>query len=74
MIKGRYVATVVIDIAIPEDTPELIPFKEIRAHAFDNTAEEIGSIIYEYLGSYGTVTVTPQYADIYRCSDEDTNE
>lgn len=74
MIKGRYVATVVIDIAIPEDTPDLLSFEEIRAHAFDNTTEEIKSMLQEEIGSDGTVTVTQQYADIYRCSDEDTNE
>lgn len=74
MIKGRYVATVVIDIAVPEDTPDLLPFEEIRAHVFDDTAEEIINLIQGYLDSYGTVTVTQQYADVYRCSDEDTGE
>ena len=73
MIKGRYVATVVIDIALPEDTPGLLPFEEIRAHAFNNVTEEIRSMLNEEIGSDGTVTVTQQYADIYRCSDEDTS-
>lgn len=74
MIKGRYVATVVIDIAVPEDTPDLLPFEEIRAHAFDNTTEEIRSLIQKEIDSDGAVTVTQQYVDIYRCSDEDTGE
>lgn len=71
MIKGRYVATIEIDIAVPEDTPDILPFDEIRAHAFDLTAQEIQRIIQEELCIDGTVTVTQQYADIYRCIEED---
>lgn len=74
MIKGRYVATVVIDIVVPEDTPNLLPFEEMRAHAFDNTTEEIRSMLQKEIDSDGTVTITQQYADIYRCSDEDAGE
>lgn len=41
MIKCRYVATIVIDIAIPEDIPDLPPFEEINSCAFDNVTEKL---------------------------------
>ena len=71
MIKGRYVATVEIDICIPEDTPNLLPFAEIREKVYSGLDDELHDLIQDEFDGIGTVRVTKQYADIYRYSDED---
>lgn len=70
MIKGRYVATIEIDIAIPEDTPNLLPFDEIREKAYNGLDAELHDLIQDEFDGVGAVRVTKQYADIYRCSEE----
>lgn len=71
MIKGKYVATVEINISVDENSPGLLPFETIRdilkQGKFDNT---LASIIEKELGDIGMVRITPQYADLYRVEEE----
>ena len=39
VIKGKFVATVEIDIAIPENAPYLLPFEQLK-EAFHNRTEQ----------------------------------
>ena len=73
MIKGRYVATVEIDFSMSENELDLLPFDEICNNWRNNTTEELTEIIQKELEPYGKVKITQQYADVYKC-DEQENE
>lgn len=34
MIKGKFVATIEIDIAVDENTPNLLPFEKMKKYGF----------------------------------------
>ena len=73
MIKGRYVATVEIDVSMSENESGLLPFDEICNNWRNNTTEALTELIQNELEPYGGVKITQQYADVYRC-DEQENE
>ena len=71
MIKGRYVATVEIDFSMSENELGLLPFDEIFNNWRNNTTEELTEIIQNELEPYGKVKITQQYADVYKCDEQE---
>lgn len=71
MIKGRYVATVEIDVSMPENESGLLPFDEICNNWRNNTTEALTELIQNELEPYGKVKITQQYADVYRCDEQE---
>lgn len=72
-VKGRYVATVILDIEYDETEKDILPFEDARRSICDG---ELTQLLRECLdeefdfGDYATITVGQQYADLYRV-DED---
>ena len=71
MIKGRYVATVEIDFSMSENELGLLSFDEICNNWRNNTTEELTEIIQNELEPYGKVKITQQYADVYKCDEQE---
>ena len=71
MIKGRYVATVEIDVSMPENELGLLPFDEICNNLRNNTTEALTELIQNELEPYGKVKITQQYVDVYRCDEQE---
>ena len=71
MIKGRYVATVEIDLSMSDNESGLLPFDEICNNWRNNTTEALTEIIQNELEPYGRVKITQQYADVYRCDEQE---
>lgn len=71
-IKGKYVATVVIDFDY-DDTSNLRPFDEMREIVIDGRfLEHITDVMKEEyeLENASTVSVETQFADLYRVEEE----
>ena len=71
MIKGRYVATVEIDLSMSENESGILPFDEICNNWRNNTTEALTEIIQNELEPYGHVKITQQYVDVYRCEGQE---
>ena len=71
MIKGRYVATVEIDLSMSENESGLLPFDEICNNLRNNTTEVLTEIIQSEIEPYGRVKITQQYVDVYRCDEQE---
>ena len=71
MIKGRYVATVEIDFSMSEKEPNLLPFDEINEHWRNDTTGFLTEVIEQEFKPYGHVKLTQQYADVYRCDEQE---
>ena len=74
MIKGRYVATVEVDIHVA-DSDGVRPFEEIKEDMVggpltDALQKEIEAIF----GDDADVTVTQQYADVYEVENENRRD
>ena len=71
MIKGHYIATVVIDVNLPEDTPNLLPLDEMRKNweTLDECIKEI--LENEFRSEEGaTISVTKRYSHLYKSEDK----
>ena len=66
MIKGKFVATIEIDIAVDENTPNLLPFEKLKKAVHNNTVVAIKDMLCEQFGDIATVKVTKTFADLYR--------
>lgn len=66
MIKGKFVATVEIDIATPENTPYLLPFEQLQEAVHNNMESAVKDMLCEEFGDIATVKVTKTFADLYR--------
>ena len=71
MIKGRYVATVEIDFSVSEKDPNLLPFDKINEKVCNETTELLTELIKEEFYPVGNVRVTQQYADVFRCDEQE---
>ena len=71
MIKGRYVATVEIDVSIDENEPNLLPFDEINERWRNDSTKYMTEIIEQEFYPYVKVKVTQQYVDVYRCYEQE---
>ena len=70
MIKGKFVATIEIDIVVDENTPNLLPFEELKEAVHNEMEIAVKDMLCEEFGDIGTVKVTKTFADLYRTEDE----
>ena len=70
MIKGKFVATIEIDIAINENTPNLLPFEKLKEAVHNDMDTAVKNILCEEFGDIATVKVTKTFADLYRTEDK----
>ena len=66
MIEGKFVATIEIDIAVDENTPNLLPFEELKEAVHNEMEIAVNDILCEEFGDVATVKVTKTFADLYR--------
>lgn len=70
MIKGRYVATVEVNIRVT-DLDGVRPLEEIKGDMMGGTfTEALQREIESEFGEDADVTVTQQYADVYEVKDD----
>ena len=70
MIKGKFVATIEIDIAIDENTPNLLPFEELKEAVHNEMEIAVKDMLCEEFGDVATVKVTKTFADLYRTEEK----
>lgn len=66
MIKGKFVATIEIDIALDENTPNLLPFEKLKAAVHNDMETAVKDMLCEEFGDIATVKVTKTFANLYR--------
>ena len=66
MIKGKFAATIEIDIAVDENTPGLLPFEKIKEAVHNEMEAAVNDMLCEEFGDIATVKVTKTFADLYR--------
>ena len=70
MIKGKFVATIEIDIAIDENTPNLLPFEELKEAVHNEMEVAVNDMLCDEFGGVATVKVTKTFADLYRTEEK----
>ena len=70
MIKGKFVATIEIDIAVDENMPGLLPFEELKEAVHDDMEAAVKDMLCDEFGDVATVKVTKSFADLYRTEDK----
>ena len=70
MIKGKFVATIEIDIALDENTPGLLPFEELKEAVHNEMEIAVKDMLCDEFGDVATVKVTKSFADLYRTEDK----
>ena len=70
MIKGKFAATIEIDIAIDENTPNLLPFEKLKEAVHNEMKVAVKDMLCEEFGDIATVEVTKTFADLYRTEDK----
>ena len=70
MIKGKFVATIEIDIALEENTPGLLPFEELKEAVHNEMEIAVKDMLCDEFGDVATVKVTKSFADLYRTEDK----
>ena len=71
MLKGRYVATIEIEFSMSENESGLLPFDEICDNWRNNATEALTELIQNEIEPYGCVKITQQYANVYRCDEQE---
>ena len=66
MIKGKFVATIEIDIAIDENTPNLLPFEELKEAVHNEMEVAVKDMLCDEFGDVATVNATKTFADLYQ--------
>ena len=66
MIKGKFAATIEIDIAVDENTPGLLPFEKLKEAVHNEMEAIVNNMLCEEFGDVATVKVTKTFADLYR--------
>ena len=66
MIKGKFVATIEIDIAVDENTQNLLAFKYLKEAVHNEMEAAVKDMLCEEFGDIATVKVTKSFADLYR--------
>ena len=66
MIKGKFAATIEIDIAVDENTPGLLPFEKLKEVVHNEMEADVNDMLCEVFGNIATVKVTKTFADLYR--------
>lgn len=70
MIKGKFVATVEIDIAVDENTLGLLPFERLQEAVRNDMEVAVKDMLCEEFGDIATVKVTKTFADLYKTEDK----
>ena len=70
MIKGKFAATIEIDIAVDENTPGLLPFEKLKEVVHNEMEADVNDMLCEVFGNIATVKVTKTFADLYRTEDK----
>ncbi len=70
MIKGKFVATIEINIAVDENTPGLLPFEELKEAVNNEMEIAVKDMLCDEFGDVATVKVTKTFADLYRTEDK----
>ena len=70
MIKGKFVATIEIDIVIDENTQNLLPFEELKEAVHNEMEIAVKDMLCDEFGDVATVKVTKSFADLYRTEDK----
>ena len=66
MIKGKFAATIEIDIAVDENTLGLLPFEKLKEAVHNEMEAAVNDMLCEEFGDIATVKVTKTFADLYR--------
>ena len=66
MIKGKFVATVEIDISVDENTQNLLPFEKLQEAVHNDMETAVKDMLCEEFGDISSVKVTKTFADLYR--------
>ena len=66
MIKGKFVATIEIDIDVDENTPNLLPFEKLKDAVHNDMETAVKDILCDEFGDIATVKVTKTFSDLYR--------
>ena len=70
MIKGKFAATIEIDIAVDENTPGLLQLEELKEAVHNEMEIAVKDILCDEFGDIATVKVTKTFADLYRTEDK----
>ena len=70
MIKGKFIATIEIDITIDENTQNLLPFEKLKAAVHNDMETAVKDMLCEEFGDIATVKVTKNFADLYKTEDK----
>ena len=70
MIKGKFVATVEIDIAIDENTPNLLPFEKLKEAVHNDMETAVKDMLCEEFGEKKTVAVTKSVEVLYKTEEK----
>ena len=65
MIKGKFAATIEIDIAVDENKPGLLPFEKLKESVHNEMETAVNDILFDEFGDIATVKVTKSFADLY---------
>ena len=74
MIKGKFAATIEIDIAVDENTPGLLPFEKLKEGVHNEMEAAVKDMLCEAFGDIATVKVTKTFEDLYRTEEGADNE
>ena len=66
MIEGKFVATIEIDISVDENTPNLLPFEELKEAVHNEMEIAVNDMLCEEFGDVASVKVTKTFADLYK--------
>ena len=70
MIKGKFVATIEIDISVDENTPSLLPFEKLKEAVHNDMENAVKDMLCEEFGDIASVKVTKTFADLYQTEDK----
>ena len=70
MIRGKFVATIELDIAVDENTPGLLPFEELKEAVNNEMEIAVKDMMCDEFGDVATVKVTKSFADLYRTEEK----
>ena len=66
MIKGKFVATIEINIAVDENTQNLLPFEKLKEAVHNEMEVAVKDMLCDEFGDVATVNVTKMFADLYQ--------
>ena len=70
MIKGKFIATIEIDIAIDENTQNLLPFEKLKEAVHNKMEVAVKDMLCDEFGDIATVKVTKTFADLHKTEDK----